>query len=212
MKATVVSTLPFRSLENKPGLIPAYFEIPAAPKDGIATTTIKDGYVLLAMPLMDTAIKSPVLGENIARSIVEDYISSSLAVSLTPDENTGIRSVPGMFWVPGDYPEKEVAIRFKDKVELALKETRLWFANLVKMADDDWQKHHLHKAISDLQRNAVNYLGWEREWNIDPLIQNQNRCWSCKNPFHAGAMVCGTCKAILDHDKWEMNKNKFANV
>lgn len=217
-KSTIVSTLPFTLVEPKPGLIPSIYEIRGARKpDIIGTTQVDDGYHLFVVPL--SAENSPPMrvtdtSEKIAKSIIDDIINSMLSVSYEQIErdNETYQALPGLFWIPGVSSIADVMKTHKSRVNQALGNTILWFENLVKLADDDWNKNHQFKTISDLQRKACGFLNLSRDWNFDAVQAMNNRCWACQQSFNPGAILCGNCKAILDKEAFEKRKSEFAQV
>lgn len=214
MRVSLVSTLPFLLEERKPGLIPELFVVNPAPKDGISCSTIEDAHYNMLIPLGDDKsppIKIPVLGENIAKAIIDDYIGASLAVNFTPSERNNAIAAPGMFWVEGVRIPAEVEQKFPEKVKKAKNNTIAWFMNLVTIADDDWKRLHQHKAISDLQRKACSYLGLEREWNFDIFQQNDNLCPACMTVLNPKALVCNVCKVVVNQVEFDKRKLQFAS-
>lgn len=214
-KATVVSTLPFKLVESKPGLFPFSYEIPAAPKDGISSLTVEDGYYLELIPLADERVpprKVPVLSIEIARGLVEDYTNANLGISYDPLEN-GAVPIPGLFFLEGSLHPLSISKEHKHRVDQARMNTMAWFQRLVKIADDDWARNHQHKMITDLQRSAATFLGLkDREWNFDVFSSENALCWACKSTVNPLAMICSSCKAILKPEEYEKNKAKFADA
>ena len=215
-KTTIVSTLPFILTERKPGMIPGYYEIQrASTKDTLGITHIGDAWYPELIPFSDT--KAPprrvnIFAEEVARGLVEDYISSSLAVSHDELDN-GTKRIPGLFWVNGVLSGKEVYEKYFNEVRDARLNTSAWFEGLVKLADDDWQKNHQHKMITDLQRNACSYLGFkDRDWNVNVIEQIMQAaiCPSCRTNVVKGAFVCFNCKYILDVEGYQKNKDRYA--
>lgn len=214
-ESTVVNTLPFRLSEPKPGLVPSLYEIPAAPAKGqVGTLTVHDGYHLVVIPLTDERtppMKVTDTSERIAQSLIDDFVSACLGVDYEVRDN-GTMAIPGLFWLKGDVSPQVVVSKHASQVESAVKNTVTWFEKLVRLADDDWAKNHMHKAITDLQRRACSYLNLEREWNFDVLKNLSTNCWSCKSVVNNEAIVCPTCRAILNAEEYKKNKERFATV
>lgn len=205
-KSTVVSVLPFVLTEEKPGLNPSYYEIPSAKEKGLAVLVVKDGFHNVLIPYSDD--KAPPMrvtdtSERIAESLILDYVTSCLAV----DYETG--ALPGLFWLDGEISEAQIKISYTKRLEQAVTGTKLWFQRLVKLADDDWQKYHQHRSITDLQRSACSYLNMTREWNFDVMTEGNRLCWGCKAAVHPAAIVCGNCKAIINMEEYQKNKDRF---
>jgi hypothetical protein len=213
-KSTVVSVLPFALSEPKPGLFPSHYDVPAAPKGGFSSLIVEDGYHLVLIPLTDD--KTPPMkvtdtSEKIAQSIIADYISSCLAISYDPRED-GTLAIPGLFWLEGAKYPNQIEKEHSQKINQATRNTMAWFENLVKMADDDWSKTHQYKTITDIQRKACSFLNLEREWNYDVFKNQLTLCWSCKASVHPDAITCSTCRAILNNDLYQKNKERYANA
>jgi hypothetical protein len=86
-----------------------------------------------------------------------------------------------------------------EKIKEADARQILWFKNLVKMADDDWNKYRQHKTISDIQRYACGYLKLERPWLLDAeVVAALSECPSCFEKVNPRAVVCAHCQYILD--------------
>jgi len=105
--------------------------------------------------------------------------------------------IPGLFAVEEVYTAKDVRKIFPNKVNTALKNTVAWFEGLVKIADDDWQRYHQHKMITDVQREACRYLGLDREWNFSAFDVVSNVCPACFTQVNPKAIVCSSCKCII---------------
>ena len=205
-KSTLVSTLPFKLTESKPGLNPAYYEVPAAEFGDISILVIEDGFHIFLVPGTDD--RTPPMrvtdtSSQIAKSLIDDYISANLEVDLETE------AIPGMFYLDGPLTADIVKKAHKDKIEEAKLRTHKWFQRLITLADDDWAKYHQHKAITELQRSACNYLGLKREWNFNVVEMLANLCWACKSPVHPEALICNQCKAIINSFEYEKRKNDF---
>lgn len=211
-QSTVVSTLPMQLSEDKYGLVPFRYVVPPAPKGNISTLTVGDGFHLILIPLSDSPPMRVVdLSEKIAEGLCQDYIASSLAVSFDSIQDNGGYSAPGLFWVEGAFDAKGIASKHANKVDQAFKNTAAWFRSLVKIADDDWARWHMHRTITDLQRIACNYLELEREWNFTVHNNVISLCWACKAAVNPTAIICGGCKAVLNVAEFEKNKSRFVN-
>lgn len=230
MKCTVVSTLPLVLYEPKYGLIPDLYQVPKANKGDVSLLTVADGYHYELVPLASDRMpprKIPDLGEVIAQSIVQDYISSKLGVDYTPLDN-GAVPIPGLFWVEGSFTyknddvdkdkEKEIKknqelkntlkLKFQEKINQAVLNTTAWFERIIKIADDDWAKYHQYRFITDDQRKGCNWLGLQREWNFTVFDANNSLCWACKKVVNPSAIIC-QCGAILDMVQYEARKAQF---
>jgi hypothetical protein len=217
-KVTIVSTLPFVLTERKPGQIPHYYEIAAAPtRETLGITHVGDAWFPELIPFTDDkapARRVHIPAEGVAEGICTDYIGASLAAQFDPLDNGAMR-LPGIFWVHGVLTGSQVLEIEPFKVKQAKLNTIAWFEALVKLADDAWQKFHQHIMITDLQRRAASYLGFkDREWNVNVIeaLAAQASCPSCMSAVNKGAIICFNCKYILDKVKYEANKGNFATA
>jgi hypothetical protein len=197
MIATVISLVPCPINIDKPGLIPREQKIPKS--DGIHPQVLHVEGALHYVNVGEGVKKFPVRvpADEYAQSIVNDYLVACLAVDL----NEG--AVPALFWALGKFTIKEVETNFKDRIVKEIEGQEKWLMNLVKMADDDWQKLHRHTAISDLQRMAAHLLKIkDRDW----ILQDQNNlfsCPACRSLIQKGSIRCSICTTILDHAAFE---------
>lgn len=217
-KVTIVSTLPFVLTERKPGQIPGYYQVEAAPtKETLGITHVGDAWFPELIPFADErapARRVHIPAESVAEGIVTDYIGASLAVQYDILEDGAMR-VPGIFWVNGVLSGSDVIHRYAARVNQAQRNTIAWFEALTKLADDAWEKFHQHIMITDLQRNAARYLGFKnKDWcvNIVEAMTSQSSCPSCMSAVNKGAIICFNCKFILDRKKYDENKANFATV
>lgn len=223
MKVTLVSVLPFKLEEFKPGLIPDLYIVPKAKKDDIAYLEIADGYHYQLIPMANERVpplKVIDLGEIVASSLIQDFTGANLGVDYTPLEN-GAVPVPGLFYFEGIYKKdkdkteedikKIIKSQHRAEIEKATLNTTAWFERLIKIADDDWSKYHQYRFITDYQRTACTWLGLQREWNFSVFEANNSLCWACKKVVNPSAIICA-CGAILDMDKYNANKDKFVKV
>lgn len=196
---TVVSFVPFDIFEEKPGLIPGRFAIPAC-KDGKPQVLHVDKaihYVYLDETRGSLVQRNP--SDTVAESIVEDFVTSQMGIS------EGAR--PALFWVPGLRNEAEVSILYKERVEQALAEQKHWFLNCCRIADDDWNKYRKHNSVSDTQRQMAVQLGWKPEqhpWMDSAVIpESISVCPSCTTQVNSAAVLCPNCKCVLDVEKFK---------
>jgi len=190
-QATVISICPFPIKEFKPGLIPNTFEIPAVADGDIEILNIPAGiFYRQRIPVVGNIIEIPAPAVQVAESIVQDRLMGQLGTS----EN----SKPGLFWVPGFYTKEEAKVNFKDEIYEVTRKQKKWFLDLVALADDDWNKYHQHKFISDIQRHAAHALGLIKDWSISVADASDKRCLACYSPMNPKAIICPTCKTNQD--------------
>ena len=206
-KCTVVSTLPWEIISNKPGLVPSTFVIPAAKKDGFSILTVGDSYYIKLIPFEEEPMRVREESEKVSKAIVKDYITACMGTSTVTQPNGAI-PMPGLFWVPGEHTRLSLKTDHKTLLTSAGNNTMAWFQALVAQADDNWAKNNQRKFISDVQRIACNHLALRREWDYDAILSTSAICPACMTGVNPGAAVCLNCHAILDEEKY--NKLKFA--
>lgn len=199
--ATIISIVPFPISEMKPGIYPGNFDIPASKNFEPEVLVIGDSKYHVSID-ENRSITVKCVAADVAKSIVEDYIVSNLGFSL---ENG---CWPGLTYELGTFTKSEVKSKFAQKLE-ALKKNQLnWFKKLVEMADDDWEKTHQHKCISDMQRHAARALNLDRPWIINVTADSLTKevltkCGACRSIISSEAIVCPNCKCILDAVKYK---------
>jgi hypothetical protein len=187
MEATVVSFMPMAICEKKPGLIPDEFRLEAS--DG-KTPSILHISEEVECPIYRggemAPFRAPIKAEALAKDIVESYNQSQLYYA--PDAH------PALFWVPGKRFAQDILNNFKTDVENARTAHNRWCLQLIRLADDDWNKNHRHKTISDLQRYAARTLGLtNKEWYASPTPETLIECPSCTSLIPERAKKCKVC-------------------
>src|SRR5689334_8734464 len=106
-KATVVSLIPKKIEEFKPGMTPSFYKIAPAPKDGISILVVEDGFHMVPMALTDPpkSIKMIDTSDTIARGLVEDYHSALIGVSYEDPEAI---AAPGLFYIDGEHTVEQI--------------------------------------------------------------------------------------------------------
>ena len=203
LQCTVVSIVPFDILEEKPGLVAGRYFIPAS--DGKEPQLLYISRAIHYVYLDETrgSLQVRDAPDEVARSIVEDFTNSQLRIS----EN----AKPGIFWKSGSISKETVKTQFKDDLDKARIKQFNWFVELCKLADDDWNRYHLHNCVTDFQRKAAEIIGWrpeEHEWMAARTVLGGNRCPSCQTLVAPNVIVCPSCSCILDHEKY--SKLQFA--
>jgi hypothetical protein len=196
--ASVISIVPIAIKEVKP-LIPAEFYLPAAsleePAILLLSNGINDVYVGEGRGQAGphrSVIRVPVMADAIAEAVVNDWVDVQYGI-VRPS------SIPGLFWAPGHVQAKNLKAELEQANEFQMN----WFKNLVKLADDDWQKYRQHKTISDIQRYAGNFLKLERPWMLDrEIVLQLSECPSCFEKVNPKAIVCAHCRFVLDEERY----------
>lgn len=193
MKSTVVSLLPFQLKESKPGLSPSEYIIPAAGEKGYSFLEVKDGKRTVFLDADRGSEFMLVPSEEIARSLVYDYVISQPA----QDVDCG----PGLFYLTGEgLVEKHP--QFESRKEETEAYQARWFRNLIRLADDLWMRNHQHREISDLERIAARQLGLKRDW-LDDSPDTITKCPYCTTLISTHAIVCFACHLPIKVEEYK---------
>lgn len=196
LDCTVISLVPVKICEEKPGLFPPRFYIEES--DTIIPQILHiysaTHYVYLDEARGMLQVKDP--SDVVAKAIVNDFCTSQLATT----DDIG----PALWWVD-EHIEWENVLKHQAKVipEKKARQHR-WFVNLAQMADDDWTRYHKHVVISDFQRKIANILGLnpdDHEWMM-PLAMQEGRtqaCPFCGSSIVTGAVVCSVCSQVINY-------------
>jgi hypothetical protein len=196
LESTVISFVPFEIKEHKPGLYPPHFHIEASDMKTPQLLHIGTCYHFLYMDETRGSIRVPNPSDQVARAIVEDYITSQLSID---DE-----ARPALFWVPERMTIEEIQNKFKIEIMRHLLKQKKWFLNVAMLADNDWSRYHQHNVISSFQRKCADYIGWkasEHEWMSPLTTMESSACPACGMTYAKGIVICPNCKLILDKEK-----------
>lgn len=197
LECTVISLVPVRIMEEKPGLFPPRFIIEES--NGTIPTILHVGnarhFVYLDESRGMLQVSDP--SDTVARSIVQDFCTSQLGT----DDTTG----PALWWIDEklDVVQLMEIPDHKHKIHEMKQRQRKWFVNLVKMADDDWTRYHQHNVISDFQRKIGHLLDInpdDHEW-MAPLALQQGKtkaCPYCGTSIVLDSVICATCHQVID--------------
>lgn len=196
MDCTIISACPFPLDEKKPGLNPGVFKIPAAnlAHQDIEILVIKGSTYPVYMDSDRGSMIIDEAPEKVADAVVKDFCSSHLGVD-------GSR-MPAIFWVSGEYDKTDAKRIFAEQIIDAIKRQGEWFRRLVEMADDDWEKYHQHKFITDIQRYAGKALGLARPWIVKPESIRTQDCPGCASTVSGKAIKCPHCQTIINVQAW----------
>lgn len=193
--ATIISLVPFEINEFKPQMDPEYIKIPAAPENSFVVYHVYDSWFPYYVGEGKT-IKIPEPAHRFAAAIVDDFKSGNIGLAEG--------AAPGIFYVEGHYEKDDIKSnpQILNLIKRAKQQQIKWFENLVRMADDDWAKNRQHSLISDLQRRAAKALNINREWLFAPSIDGTNiRCKACTSIVPNEAIVCPTCRCVINEEK-----------
>ena len=197
LKSTVISFVPFDIREEKPGLLPSRFFIPASDMKTPSLLHISTASHYVYLDESRGSLKVPDPSDQVARSIVEDYVESQLGIS---DD-----AKPALFWVPDELLAEEIHSEMKVEIVRYLLLQKKWFLNVAMMADRDWQNYHQHNVISSFQRTAAKIIGWTRdghEWMEPQDTMNAIPCPSCGQHWPKSIVVTPCCKVIVNKEKY----------
>lgn len=204
---TLCSIAPFPLREKKPGLYPGEFTIPAC-KDmmnDVEIITIDECRFYVYLDLERGSFPVRASAEQVAVSIINDYINAQIAVS--------DGCYPGLFLVPGRATKAEVL--GSPLLTLAREIQLRWYESLVRLADDDWSRYHQHRVITDIERHAAKALKLEREWIIktpDTMSSADNVvCLVCRTRLEPETILCPQCSFIINPEAFEKIKHRFIN-
>ena len=197
MPSTIVSAMPMKIHEQKIGIIPAEYTIPAATdEESIRTLVIKDAeYAMYTGGEQNEWIHLPIRSFPLAQAICNDYCSALPEV--------GRDQRPAVFPLNGEFTVEEVTEFHGEQYDEAMEKHVRWFKRLVAVADDEWQKFRQHRMINDLQRLAVDYLGLERDWRNAITPSELMRCPACASVCMSDVAVCANCRCIMDAEKYK---------
>lgn len=196
VNAVIVSFLPIEYAPQLPGMLPAFFYIPAAERDDFVVVPICD--CMSHIYIGDGRnIPSMTSGVQVASAIARDYIVASMHT--TPDGFPGIKSIPG------NHTKEKIQEMFGPELAELNETQKRWFQTLVKVADDIWTDPNARgkqQSISDLMRVAAKRLGLNREW-ITAIVTDNVECWACGFNIKSSALVCINCKTVLKKAEYE---------
>jgi hypothetical protein len=156
--ATVVSLMPKKISEEKPGLFPGTFTLEPAPKGSFSLLHVGVSHYYVYLDSTRGSLRVPELGSQIAKSIVEDYIGAQIAIS---DERR-----PGLFWVRGHASPEDINTKFVKELDEARAKQLNWFRALVMLGDDNWKRYGTHTSVSGVQRMAAKELNHKADWTF----------------------------------------------
>jgi hypothetical protein len=199
--STVVSIFDVKIEETKPGLSPGYFEIPPGSPEKPAVVHVKSSTFPVYLSEGRIYIATTPSSE-IARSLVEDYVSSQLEFT--------VETMPGLFWLRGEWSLEKI-LSEPETVKLlkeAEKRQTEWFRRLCKLATNDWNRYHQHNVISTLQRKAALTLGLspsDYEWMVIDATRpdDMKKCPACSVQTDKASVLCPNCRFVYDQKAYK---------
>jgi hypothetical protein len=203
-----VSIVPFPIDERKPGLIPGSFHVDACLNENEPVCqVIGDSFFYVYIDADRGNLRVPAPSHIVARSLCDDYNIAQLEV--------GPECHPGLFWLPGIWTTEKLLKGAQDELAYAREAQTTWFINLVKRADDDWEKTRQHYAISDVQRYALRRIDPENKQNRPWVLVKPQEvlksleevptqlCAACGSDIPMGVVICKYCHCILDPERYQ---------
>jgi len=192
---TVISLVPFKIEEVKPGMTPSKFFIDPAPENSFSCLLVTRCQHGVYLDEYRPVLIVPTPPEDVAEAICFDYKKGQLELSIGVAE-------PGLFWVPGDYSKKEkhdeLQAIYAEDFRHAGKLQVEWFKALVTKADDAWGKFHQRAMIPQITKIAASRLKLERDWLLDAEVKAaMSECPVCFSKVHPQAIICRGCQNIL---------------
>jgi len=198
MDCTIVNLYPGRLEEIKPGVIPNVFIIEGAKdKESFTVTHITDAKYQTDPVAGRPSIFVPILAEEIAHSIVNDFVQSKVG---TEPGGKG----PGIFVLKGTFTVEEVEKKFKAQLDRARAFQNQWFSETVQIADNDWAVKRSHLVIPQDAKWGAVWLGLNKEWNktLEEMLKKTTKtCPGCAFEVPLAAIICRDCKTILDPER-----------
>lgn len=192
-EATIVSIYPLSIRMERPhvtpnvfAMDPGSFQNPEVQVIGPSVAYFYGGEDLGWRPVEQHAAK-------MAASYVQDFALGCIATTIGEVE-------PGLFWLRGGFTLDQIKRDYKSELNTANERQKTWFIRLVKLADDMWNQTKSYRAITGLQREAAGVLGMKPEWLVEERVKS-SVCPACLTPVKQGAIVCSTCRTVLDSVK-----------
>ena len=193
-KSTIVSIFPKEINETKHTISPGRFHVGAGSWNNPAVLVVGPSSWWKFIDDEQPILEIPCGSNQIANSIVNDYCNGLVGCNMT-------NSMPGIFWVPGEFDVLTLKMKHQKALELAReKQNRFWLA-LVRFADTFWARTNGSPlCISDEMRIAARELGLaeQKDWMRDFSMLEKLNCKACGNPVKPGYPVCANCHAIVD--------------
>ena len=191
---TVVSILPIEVKEVKPALYPGIFIIP--PGSFKKPSILHVGTAKFFVPLLaDHTLAIDNTSVQNARALITDFIDSQL--NIDTDQR------PGLGMLQGKVSVAEVMTKHTDLLLELRRVQDNWYKALVQLARADWDKYQRPQFISNIQRIAAAELGLQDEPWLANAIQRQEQCPVCRTVVIPDAIVCSTCRAVLNPEKYK---------
>lgn len=189
-KSTVVSIYPKEIDEVKHTIQPGRFIIPPGSYEKPAILVVGPSSWWRDVDLEQPLLEIPVSSIQIADSVVKDYCNGILGCNMGD-------SMPGLFYLPGEIKIEQLKKEFSHKLDAAQTKQKVFWANLVKLADMLWARSSGNPlAISDDMRLAARELNLtaNKDWMKDFTMISMVRCKACGSLKNPEFPICATCR------------------
>ena len=188
--STVVSIMPFRFYEPKPGCFPNLWVIEAVKKGEFQVLYVENVCTWEYIDEQRGSRQYPISSKEFAEALVKDSIRSMMAYD--------VNAHPGLMVLNGRFSKEDIKNKLGHLIKELNDKQNLWFKTLVELADADFAETHSVKFITEHQKLACTALGLKREWNIDIFTEGTKECPACISVVPARATVCRYCQTKID--------------
>lgn len=189
-KSTIVSIYPKEINEVKHTIEPGRFSIRAGSVESPAILVVGPSSWWREIDEEQPLLEIPVSSIQIADSVVKDYSNGILACNMGD-------SMPGLFYVPGEYDIAGIRKSFATQLAAAKVKQEKFYSNLVQLADMLWARSNGNPlAISDDMRMAARELNLTsvKDWMKDFTMMQMVRCKACGALKSPQFPICATCR------------------
>ncbi len=204
-KSTIISIYPKPIEETKHTIEPGRFKIEPGSYEKPAILTIGPSSWWRETEENQPLLEIPIASISIANSIIVDWANGLLACNMGD-------CMPGLFFLPGTFTQKEIIQNHKAKLDIALLKQRNWYSALVKLGDMLWSRSNGNPlSISEDMKLAARELNlMNKEWIKDSQIMELVRCIACQTLIQSTVIVCPNCKVIVNEIRAKELNLKFA--
>lgn len=196
-KSTVVSIYPKDIVERKPTIQPGIFHVKAGSYANPSVLVVGSSSWFKEVDAEQPLLEIPDGSVQIANAIVRDFCNGLLGSNMNS-------SMPGLFWVPGEFSVSEIKKNHRVELDKALAKQVTYYRALVKMGSGMWAKTGGNPlSISDDMRLAAKELNLSDtlDWMKDFSMMGNLNCKACGFSVKPGYPVCSNCRAIVDVDQ-----------
>lgn len=196
-KSTLISIFPREIDEIKCTIQPGRFMLKAGSYDNPSILVIGSSSWWKEIDPDQPLLEIPNYSIQVAESIVNDYCNGLLGCNMAD-------SMPGLFWIPGEFTVPEIKLKHKKLLDTALAHQRNWYTALVGMADSLWARSNGNPlAITNDMKLAAQELSLTKDWIKDFSTIQKISCPACGFMVNADYPVCSNCKNIINKEKAE---------